>query len=280
MREGGKRGTAPSLSCEATRQRRAVPGRSPDSQVTAFQAAFPSLKQQWPISVLKRSLLTVARPCGNSTRFPFHSQDCREHLALTSANASKPVSPGQFSHGEAPPTAKLSGTRGIFWQGGAGAAGSHLRDAAFAPLRLACGLRTCLCKPSRMAKADAVGEPQSGADGTTCCRRLRGSTTMPSIPWAYAHGYVLPRLRRSSRSPGFQAPAEKTLDACFGRLLGSRHWSQGARIRANREAGAIPARSRHCDQRARRRSRPLLLQAMGRQPAGRPSCQSGDLPWD
>ena len=45
--------------------------------------------QQWPIAVLKHSLLTVARPCGNCTRFPFHSQDCREHLALTAANASK-----------------------------------------------------------------------------------------------------------------------------------------------------------------------------------------------
>ena len=101
MREGGKRGATPSPSFEATHQRRAVPGRSPDSQVTASQTAFPSLrKQQWPIAVLKHSLLTVARPCGNCTRFPFHSHDCREHLALTAADASKWESPGQFSEGE------------------------------------------------------------------------------------------------------------------------------------------------------------------------------------
>ena len=79
---------------------------------------------------------------------------------------------------------------------------------------------------------------------------------------------------------GSSRPAEKTLDASFYPLLRFRHWSQGARKRAKREAGGIPARSRHCDQRARRRSRPLLLHAMGRQPVERLSCQSGDLPWD
>ena len=101
MREGGKRGATPSPSFEATHQRRAVPGRSPDSQVTVSQTAFPSLrKQQWPIAVLKHSLLTVARPCGNCTRFPFHSHDCREHLTLTVADASKRESRGQFSEGE------------------------------------------------------------------------------------------------------------------------------------------------------------------------------------
>jgi len=70
-------------------------------------------QKQWPIAVLKHSLLTVARPCGNCTRFPFHSQDCREHLALTAANASKPVSPGQLSEGEVPPAAKRPGTCGV-----------------------------------------------------------------------------------------------------------------------------------------------------------------------
>ena len=157
-------------------------------------------KQQWPIAVLKHSLLTVARPCGNSTRFPFHSQDCREHLALTSANASKPVSPGQFSHGEASPTAKLSGTRGIFWQGGAGAAGSHLRDAAFAPLRIDCGLRPCLCKLSRMAKADAVA-------GTPVWRR-RNYLPPPTRLNDYAK-YSMglrPRLSAAAASPLVSKP--------------------------------------------------------------------------
>ncbi len=109
-------------------------------------------------------------------------------------------------------------------------------------------------KPSRMATADAVGGNRRALK-----RRLMRWGATPRLP---------------------DATAEKTLDAYFGRLLRFGYWSQGARIRANREAGAIPARSRHCDQRARRRSRPLLLQAMGRQPAGRLSCQSGDLPWD
>ena len=90
--------------------------------------------------------------------------------------------------------------------------------------------------------------------------------------------------RRRGSSQGSPAARgrqrQKTLDASFRALLRFRHWSRGARIRAEREAGAIPARSRHCDQRVRRRSRPLLLQAMGRQPVGRPSCQSGDLPRD
>jgi len=150
--------------------------------------------------VLKHSLLTVARPCGNSTRFPFHSQDCREHLALTSANASKPVSPGQFSHGEASLTAKLSGTRGIFWQGGAGAAGSHLRDAAFAPLRIDCGLRPCLCKLSRMAKADAVA-------GTPVWRR-RNYLPPPTRLNDYAK-YSMglrPRLSAAAASPLVSKP--------------------------------------------------------------------------
>ena len=35
-----------------------------------------------------------------------------------------------------------------------------------------------------------------------CCRRLRGSTWSYSFPWAYAHGYLLPRLRRSMGRPG------------------------------------------------------------------------------
>ena len=88
------------------------------------------------------------------------------------------------------------------------------------------------------------------------------------------------RQAKADAVGGFQPAGEKTLDASFCPLLRFRHWSQGARKRAKREAGGIPARSRHCDQRARRRSRPLLLQAMGRQPVERPSCQSGDLPWD
>ena len=31
------------------------------------------------------------------------------------------------------------------------------------------------------------------ASGTTCCRRLRGSTQTRPFPWAYAHGYPLTR---------------------------------------------------------------------------------------
>ena len=148
MREGGKRGATPSPSFEATHQRRAVPGRSPDSQVTASQTAFPSLrKQQWPIAVLKHSLLTVARPCGNCTRFPFHSHDCREHLALTAADASKWESPGQFSEGE---TARA--VRRVFG------------EAVRVPLIVIYGAgclpptgSTAGCALSRQAKADAVG---------------------------------------------------------------------------------------------------------------------------
>ena len=47
-------------------------GRSPDSQVHAQPATFPFLGEQWLIEPA-RSLLTVARPCGIFTRFPFHS---------------------------------------------------------------------------------------------------------------------------------------------------------------------------------------------------------------
>ena len=64
VRKGGKRGTAPSLSCEATHQRRAVPGRSPDSQVTAFQTAFPSSKT----TVANCSAETLAAYSGATVR--------------------------------------------------------------------------------------------------------------------------------------------------------------------------------------------------------------------
>ena len=136
-----------------------------------------------------------------------------------------------------------------------GAAGSHLRGGVFAPHRLDCGLRPLADSPSRGGAAPANHSP------------LEGESQKPSQAKADAVG-------------GSSRPAEKTLDDSFYPLLRFRHWSQGARKRAKREAGGIPARSRHCDQRARRRSRPLLLHAMGRQPVERLSCQSGDLPWD
>ena len=160
MREGGKRGATPSPSFEATHQRRAVPGRSPDSQVTASQTAFPSLrKQQWPIAVLKHSLLTVARPCGNCTRFPFHSHDCREHLALTAADASKWESPGQFSEGE---TARA--VRRVFG------------EAVRVPLIVIYGAGCLPPTGSTAGCALSPTPPQGGSDCALCCAPpLRGS---------------------------------------------------------------------------------------------------------
>ncbi len=136
-----------------------------------------------------------------------------------------------------------------------------------------------------MLAATSTGPTRNFAKGSSF---LISSLADPMVLFVFFVPFVAIELQTPN---GFQchlivgrghgsASAEKTLDAYFGRLLRFDHWSQGARIRAEREAGAIPARSRHCDQRARRRSRPLLLQAMGRLPAGRLSCQSGDLPWD
>src|SRR5215467_13759343 len=48
-------------------------GRSPDSQVDASPDTFPFLKRNSGYAEPARSLLTVARPCGIFTRFPFHS---------------------------------------------------------------------------------------------------------------------------------------------------------------------------------------------------------------
>ena len=59
------------LKCGAWRKRY-LRGRSPDSQVITKPAAFPFLAEQW-LTTPARSLLTVAQPCGNLTRFPFHS---------------------------------------------------------------------------------------------------------------------------------------------------------------------------------------------------------------
>src|ERR1700720_2960915 len=49
-------------------------GRSPDSQVDVKPATFPFLERNSGSALNRlRSLLTVARPCGILTRFPFHS---------------------------------------------------------------------------------------------------------------------------------------------------------------------------------------------------------------
>ena len=129
--------------------------------------------------------------------------------------------------------------------------------------------------PARLRAAPSRRLPLKGGVMLRCGFRsyadhspLEGESQKPS------------RQAKADAVGGSSRPAEKTLDASFYPLLRFRHWSQGARKRAKREAGGIPARSRHCDQRARRRSRPLLLHAMGRQPVERLSCQSGDLPWD
>jgi len=48
-----------------------IRGRSPDSQVIAVAGCLPV---RWTVACRAgRSLLTVAGPCGNLTRFPFHS---------------------------------------------------------------------------------------------------------------------------------------------------------------------------------------------------------------
>ena len=136
--------------------------------------------------MLKHSLLTVARPCGSSTRFPFHSHDCREHLALTVADASKWKCQGQFSEGEAAcalrrifgeavrvpvPPAVIYGARCLPPTGStAGFAlvsptppqgGSDTR-ASYAGLKNHSPLEGESQKPSRMAKADAVGGRRRG----------------------------------------------------------------------------------------------------------------------
>jgi hypothetical protein len=66
------------LSCEARRQH-LIRGRSPDLQVNAIRQPSHSVIEQW-LSTPARSLLTVARPCGIFTRFPFHSPVEGEHL--------------------------------------------------------------------------------------------------------------------------------------------------------------------------------------------------------
>jgi len=60
-----------SLSSEARRKRH-YRGRSPDSQVIAKPARLPIPEETVACYMPVRSLLTVARPCGNLTRFPFH----------------------------------------------------------------------------------------------------------------------------------------------------------------------------------------------------------------
>ena len=106
---------------------------------------------------------------------------------------------------------------------------------------------------------------------------LRGGEFAPTGSTA---GCALSRQAKADAVGGSSRPRRKYLtlrsDRCYDFAIGPKVLGK----RAKREAGGIPARSRHCDQRARRRSRPLLLQAMGRQPVERPSCQSGDLPWD
>jgi hypothetical protein len=57
------------LSAEAGRNQ--FRGRSPDSQVNASSAAFPSHPRDSGVFAVS-SLLTVAGPRGNLTRFPFH----------------------------------------------------------------------------------------------------------------------------------------------------------------------------------------------------------------
>ena len=193
---------------------------------------------------------------------------------------------GQFSGGEVPPAAKLPGTCRVDleWQCRWSLTG---RCVGPPPARQRAALtgRRVGPPPARRRASPSRRLPLKGGVILEPCIRppitppLRGSRRSRA-EWR--------RLLRWGANPeasagGARSPrksAEKSLDASFGALLRFRHWSQGARVRAKREAGANPARSRHCDQRVRRRSRPLLLQAMGRQPVGRPSCQSGDLPWD
>lgn len=50
--------------------------------------------------------------------------------------------------------------------------------------------------------------------------------------------------------------------------------------RVKREAGANPARMRHCEQRARRQSETTVPRGMGRFAGSVTTCKSGDLPQD
>ncbi len=60
-------------------------------------------------------------------------------------------------------------------------------------------------RPARMLPlADATAPAFGLACEGMCCRRLRGSALTRRNPWAYAHGYLLPRLRRSTRTPGWR----------------------------------------------------------------------------
>ena len=63
----------------------------------------------------------------------------------------------------------------------------------------------------RLARMLSLADGNAAVSGLafegTCCRRLRGSTLLPTYPWAYAHGYLLAPLRGSTRIPGIRKPA-------------------------------------------------------------------------